>query len=233
MSTFVLVHGTWHGGWRWRKLTPELEELGHVCYTPTLTGAGERFHLASPKTGLSTHIQDVANLLEFEDLHNVILLGHSYSGMVITGVADRTDRVAALVYFDAIVPENGDSVFSIMGGMEDQFRRTADANGLVAPWSPQDFGVTDPSDVAWMKKRLTPFPILTHEEKLSAPKMKARKLPRYFVHCTQFGLGGFGERLRQEGGTVFELEAGHDAMVTEPKKLAVILDKIAGLPSGR
>ena len=137
MSTFVLVHGTWHGGWCWRKLTPELAALGHVCYAPTLTGTGERFHLAIPRTGLSTHIQDITNLLEFEDLHNVILLGHSYSGMVITGVADRTDRVAALVYFDAIVPENGDSLFSIMGGMEGQFRRTADASGLVAPWSPR------------------------------------------------------------------------------------------------
>ena len=225
MSTFVLIHGTWHGGWCWKKLTPELKELGHACFAPSLS--------ISPQSGLSMHVQEIADLLEFENLDKAILVGHSYGGMVITGVADRTSRVGSLVYFDAMVPEHCESAFSMLGGLEGQFRNTTDIDGLVSPWSPEDFGVTDSDDVAWMKKRLTPFPILTHQEKLNAPKMNARKLPRYFVHCTQFGMGGFAERIRKEGGKVFELDAGHDAMITEPKKLAVILDKIARVPTAR
>jgi pimeloyl-ACP methyl ester carboxylesterase len=188
---------------------------------------GERFHIATPNMGLSVHIQDIANLLEFEDLNNVVLVGHSYTGMVITGVAEKSSRISKLVYLDAIVPEHGQSMFSILGGLEAQFRRTAGTKGMVPSWAPEDFGVTDPRDIAWMKSRLTPMPILTHQEKLDAPKMKAKKLPRYFVHCTQFGLGDFAEKIRREGGTVFDLDTGHDAMITEPEKLSSILDRIA------
>jgi pimeloyl-ACP methyl ester carboxylesterase len=206
---------------------PRLVERGHVCVAPTLSGMGERFHIASRSMGLSVHIQDIINLLEFEDLNDVILAGHSYGGMVITGVAERSSRVHKLVYLDAIVPEHGQSVFSLIPGLENQFTGSADASGMVLSWEPEEFGVTDPRDVQWMKSRLTPMPILTHQEKLDAPKMKAKKLPRYFVHCTQSGLGGFAEKIRREGGTVFDLDTGHDAMITEPEKLSSILDRIA------
>lgn len=191
------------------------------------SGMGERFHIASRSMGLSVHVQDIINLLEFEDLNEVILLGHSYSGMVKTGVAERSSRVNKLVYLDAIVPEHGQSMFSLITGLEDQFNRSADANGMVPSWKPEDFGVTDPRGIQWMKSRLTPMPILTHQEKLDAPKMKAKKLSRYSVHCIQFGLGEFAEKIRREGGTVFDLDAGHDAMITEPEKLSSILDRIA------
>ncbi len=227
VGTFVLVHGSWHGGWCWKKLTPYLVKKGHICFAPTLSGMGERFHIATFNMGLSVHIQDIANLLEFEDLNNVVLVGHSYTGMVITGVAEKSSRISKLVYLDAIVPEHGQSMFSIMDGLEAQFRRNADAKGMVPSWAPEDFGVTDPRDIAWMKSRLTPMPILTHQEKLDAPKMNAKKLPRYFVHCTQFGLGDFAEKLRREGGSVFDLDSGHDAMIIEPEKLSSILDRIA------
>jgi pimeloyl-ACP methyl ester carboxylesterase len=226
-SVFVLVHGSWHGGWCWKKLTPYLVKKGHMCFAPTLSGMGERFHIATPNMGLSVHIQDIANLLEFEDLNNVVLVGHSYTGMVITGVAEKSSRISKLVYLDAIVPEHGQSMFSIMPGLEAQFRRNADAKGMVPSWAPEDFGVTDPHDIAWMKPRLTPMPILTHQEKLDAPKMNAKKLPRYFIHCTQFWLGDFAEKLRGEGGSVFDLDSGHDAMIIEPEKLSSILDRIA------
>jgi pimeloyl-ACP methyl ester carboxylesterase len=136
LSTFVLVHGSWHGGWCWKKLMPKLDEQGHVCVAPTLSGMGERFHTASQSMGLSVHIQDIINLLEFEDLNDVILVGHSYSGMVITGVAERSSRVNKLVYFDAIVPEHGQSMFSLMSGLEDQFNRSVDARGMVPSWKP-------------------------------------------------------------------------------------------------
>ena len=198
-----------------------------MFFTPTLSGMGERFHIATPSMGLSVHIQDIANLLEFEDLNNVVLVGHSYTGMVITGVAEKSSRISKLVYLDAIVPENGQSMFSIMSGLEAQFRQNADAKGMVRSWSPEDFGVADPRDIAWMKSRLTPMPILTHQEKLEAPKMNAKKIPRYFIHCTQFGLGYFAEKIRREGGHVFDLVSGHDAMIIEPEKLSTILGRIA------
>ena len=223
MTTYVLVHGSWHGGWCWQKLLPFLRQDNLTLYTPTLTGLGERSHLATPTTGLSVHIQDIVNLLEFEDLHEVILVGHSYGGMVITGVAEHSERVGKLVYLDALVPEDGQSIFSLIKGLEADFKRSADTQGLVPSWVPEDFGVTNPQDVAWMTPRLTPMPLLTHAERLQAPTMKARKLPRSFIHCTQFGLGAFGEKIRREGGTVFTLNTGHDAMITQPQALADIL----------
>lgn len=108
MTTFVLVHGAWLGGWAWKHVTPRLRMAGHEVFAPTLTGLGERVHLAHPGVGLETHIQDVVNVLVFEDLQQVTLVGHSYGGIVITSVADRTpERLAQLVYLDAFVPEDG------------------------------------------------------------------------------------------------------------------------------
>src|SRR5690242_2869175 len=107
MATYVLVPGAWLGGWCWQRVTPLLRAAGHEVYTPTLTGLGERVHLGSPETDLDTHIQDIVNVLVYEDLRDVVLLGHSYSGMVVTGVADRVpDRLSQLVYLDAIVPND-------------------------------------------------------------------------------------------------------------------------------
>ena len=177
--------------------------------------------------GLMVHVKEVADLIDSKALEAPILVGHSYGGMVITGVPESTPNVGKLVYLDGLVPENGQSVFSMMPGMEGQFEAVADSQGMVPPWEPGDFGVTNPRDVSWMKKLLTPMPILTHREKLIAPKMKAKSLPRYFIHCSQFGLGGFAEKVRREGGTVFEIDSGHDAMIIEPKELSLMLHRIA------
>jgi pimeloyl-ACP methyl ester carboxylesterase len=222
-TTYVLVHGSWHGGWCWKKLLPYLESNNSRVLTPTLTGLGERRHLATPSTGLAQHVEDIVNVLEYEDLHEVILVGHSYAGLVITGVAERSDRVGKLVFLDALVPEDGESIFSMIPGMEEGFTAAADSQGLVPSWDPEDFGVTDPDDLEWMVPRLTPMPILTHAEPVEAPLMKAKQLPRSFIHCAQFGLGAFGEKIRGEGGTVFTLNCGHDAMVLQPEALADIL----------
>ena len=121
-------------------------------------------------------------------------------------------------------------VIGLSGGLDSSTTVTlcveAFGAGRVLGVSMPEAGVTDPQDIQWMKPRLTPMPILTHQEKLDAPKMKAKKLPRFFVHCTQFGLGEFAEKIRREGGTVFDLDTGHDAMITEPERLSAILDKI-------
>src|SRR5947208_7876814 len=112
-TTFVLVHGAWHGGWCWIKVTRLLTDAAHVVHTPTLTGLGERAHLARPEIDLEAHIQDIVAVLEAEELRNVVLVGHSYAGMVITGVAARVpNRIASLVYLDAFVPEAGRSLLS-------------------------------------------------------------------------------------------------------------------------
>ncbi|MBV9253581.1 MAG: alpha/beta fold hydrolase, partial [Actinobacteria bacterium] len=114
MATFVLVHGAWHGGWCWRKLTPLLRAAGHEVFTPTLTGLGERSHLGHPDVGLATHVGDVAQVLWYEDLSNVVLVGHSYGGLVIGGVADQAPgRLKHLVYLDAFVPEHGRSMLDL------------------------------------------------------------------------------------------------------------------------
>ena len=105
MATFVLVHGAWHGGWCWKKVAPLLRSAGHEVYTPTLTGLGERDHLLTRDIGLDTHIQDIVNVLEYEELTQVVLVGHSYGGMVVTGVAERAhERLRQLVYLDAATP---------------------------------------------------------------------------------------------------------------------------------
>src|SRR6476620_2380910 len=110
MATFLVAHGGWSAGWGWKKMRPLLRARGHELFTPTYTGLGERAHLANPQVELETHIADILGVLRFEDLHNVVLVGHSYGGMVITGVADRApERLAQLVYLDALLPENGQS----------------------------------------------------------------------------------------------------------------------------
>src|SRR5262245_33383250 len=117
MATIVAVHGAWSAAWSWKKVRPLLRARGHDLVTPTLTGLGERSHLARPDIGLALHIEDIAAVLEFEDLRDIILLGHSYGGMVVTGVANRMpERIAKLVYLDAFVPGNGDCVFSLLPG---------------------------------------------------------------------------------------------------------------------
>ncbi len=114
MATFLVAHGAWSAGWVWKKMRPLLGERGHELFTPTYTGLGERVHLARPDVGLETHIADVLGVLEFEDLRNVLLIGHSYGGMVATAVADRVpERLAQLVYLDAFVPRNGQSLFDL------------------------------------------------------------------------------------------------------------------------
>src|SRR5262245_44663374 len=158
MATFVLVHGGGHGGWCYSKVARLLRAQGHDVYTPTLTGLGERSHLVSPAVDLDMHVHDVVQVLHYEDLRDAILVGHSYGGMVITGVADRAaDRIGKLVFLDAANPVNGQSLVDVTGGMIKMTResgRVVDGVELVLfPGTDPlgNFGVTDPDDVAWMQ----------------------------------------------------------------------------------
>ena len=164
---FVLVHPAWFGGWCWRKVTPLLRDRGHEVYTPTLTGLGERAHLASREISLATHIEDVVNVLQFEDLHRVILIGNSSGGMVITGVADRVPkRIAQVVYLDAFVPGDGQSLVDLLPPDRRQEMENlvkVEGQGWLlprfAPLPPEKilrdiWGVTSDDDVSWALARL-------------------------------------------------------------------------------
>src|SRR5215203_5818244 len=170
MTTYVLAHGGWHGGWSWKKVTPLLRAAGHAVATPTLTGLGERAHLLSPEIGLETHVQDILGVLEYEDLAGVVLVGHSSGGMVVMAVADRAPgRVAHLVYLDAFVPQTGQALVDLppadRRAVFVEQARTA-GEGWRVPAPPERNGVIDEADLAWVRPRLGPQPLATFTEPL-------------------------------------------------------------------
>jgi len=232
MATFVLVHGTSCGGWVWQKLAPLLRAGGHEVYTPTLTGLSDRNHLLNSKINLSTHITDVINLLFYEDLSNVILVGNSYAGMVITGVAAKIpERLKLLVYLDAYIPDDGQSEADLLPAAMLAARQTDAAvhGGLTQPPPPELFGVTDPQLVDWIKTRMTQHPLATYMEPVPAGNARSAAIPRIFVHCngnpstTPDLFSPFADKARAMGWQVNELAAGHLAMLTAPREVAEIL----------
>lgn len=229
MATFVLVHGSFHGGWCWQRVARLLRQSGHEVYTPTLTGLGERSHLVTPQTGLELHIQDIRQVLEYEDLHNVVLVGHSYAGFVITGVAEHApQRLARLIYLDAFIPHDGKSAFGLMPGMEEQWAHIAASQGsgfLIPPMSPAAMGITNPVDAAWAQSRLTPMPLVTHQQRIHLTSSQARQLPRTYILCTKFVYQATAREAQSLGWDCFMLESGHDAMITVPNELAQTLNK--------
>ena len=238
MATFVLVHGGGHGGWCYKKITPLLRAAGHDVYAPTLTALGERKHLLRPDVDLDTHITDVVNLLEYEDLENVILLGHSYGGMVITGVADRAaSRIGHLVYLDAAHPKNGESLADItpeMMGLAHSEMRVVDGVELILFPDSQVIpylGVTDLADFAWMKSKITPHPWKCFTQKLwLGDEAAVRRIPRTNINCTaSLTISNPEKRARQlDAEHLFEIDTGHDLMTTEPHKVADMLLQVAG-----
>ena len=173
MATYVLVHGGGHGGWCYQRVARLLRARGHEVYTPTLTGLGERAHLLDDRVDLNRHIEDVVAVLRFEDLRDVILVGHSYGGMVITGIADRAaDRVGKLVYLDAANPVNGQSLVDVSGPIIEAVRPMGAVVNeielvlLPGPDAGLLYGVTDPADLAWMADRLTGHPWVCFEQRL-------------------------------------------------------------------
>jgi pimeloyl-ACP methyl ester carboxylesterase len=230
----VLVHGAWHGGWGWRRLAPLLRRAGHEVFTPTLTGLGERAHLAGPGVDLETHIKDVVGVLEAEELENVLLLGHSYGGMVITGAADRVPgRIARLVYLDAFVPQNGRSLIDyVVPERRARFREEGERTGKVTPPPPSLWGVTDPADVAWSARHDVAHPYATMRQPIRLQDEAAlARIPKAFIYCASPATGSFDQfaaKTRNDPGwRFFELAAGHDAMVLVPGELARILLELA------
>jgi pimeloyl-ACP methyl ester carboxylesterase len=241
MATFVLVHGAWHGGWCWRKLTPLLRAAGHEVFAPTLTGLGERAHLASPDVGLETHVQDVVSMLEYEDLSGVVLVGHSYGGLVITGAAHQAPgRLAHLVYLDAFIPEDGQSMLDLgpperRETMGKRVREEGDGWRLPSlqpmPWEQfvrEVYLVTDEAEVAWLAARLGPHPFKTMTDPVRATNPAAASLPRTYIRCLRYPNPAFdrhAEEVQRPGSNwrFHALPTSHDAMVTMPRELADLL----------
>lgn len=229
---FVLVHGAWHGGWCWRAVAQRLRGAGHPVHTPTLTGLGASAHLASPAVDLETHIADILGLIRAEELEDVVLVGHSYAGAVITGVADRlADALAHLVYLDAILLRDRESVLATMpADRAERVRKDAAGGFLVPPPKASAFGIpeTDPADRAWVDRRLTPHPLACFTQALVFKGAGPPPVPRTYIDCAAPSIFGavnpYAEAARREPGwTVLGLETGHDAMITAPEALTRLL----------
>ena len=230
MTDFVLVHGAWHGAWCWKRILPSLWAKGHRAFPVTLTGVGDREHLMSPTIRLATHIDDVAAVIETEELKRVVLVGHSYGGLLITAVADRfAERVVRLVYLDAIVPHSGESWSSSHDESARQARRAGIArDGVIPPPPASAFGLTG-EDAAWVDRRQRPHPGAVYEDVLHFDEARVASLARTFVDCTSPALPTIEksrERVRSEPGwQVIEIATGHDPMISAPDKLLDILDQ--------
>lgn len=222
--TYVLVHGAWGGSWAFKKVDSMLTAKGYLVYRPSLTGQGERVHLASQDINLTTHINDVVNMILFEDLHDVILMGHSYGGMVVTGVADRIpDRIKKLVYLDALVPNDGESVFSAQGSQADALKRTEKDGFLIPAWVKAD--QKPPKDV--------PHPVKTLTEPISLKNAAARQIPATYILTVdpgkkpeEDGFFKYSERAKQRGWNHIQMTADHNPQWSKPAELAELLDKV-------
>lgn len=223
MAQYLVCHGAWSGGWSWAKVRPLIERAGHAILTPTYTGLGERAHLASPAVDLETHIRDIASVIHYEELRDLILVGHSYGGMVATGVADRMpDRVRRLVYLDAFVPGDGQSLsdFTAPGEVAEP------VDGWLVPPRPSAPDVT-PEDLAWTMPRRRHHPGACFVQKLRVAHPRP-PFPRTYIHCTKkvgFDIfAQFADRYRSDPDWTFQaLDASHSPNITAPAALADLL----------
>jgi pimeloyl-ACP methyl ester carboxylesterase len=243
MATFVLVHGGGHGAWCWERIVPLLAVKGHRVETPVLTGVGERAAELTAGTDLSTHIADVVALIEGERLTDVILVGHSYGCMVITGVAGRVPgRIAELVFLDGPHPRDGESLVDaspgagpalewqkqVVGGVELVLFPTPEILAL--------YGIVTPDDLVWAAPRLTPHPLRSFHEKLRlADPAAVARIPRTAIDCTE----SLARRdpvmfaRARESDRCWEIDTGHDLMISEPERTATMLLRVAADPAGK
>jgi pimeloyl-ACP methyl ester carboxylesterase len=222
-ATFVLVHGAWHGGWCWRRVCDRLAAKGHYVVAPTLSGVGERSHLPPDGIGLSTHIDDVVGEIKWKDLDGIVLVGHSYGGMVITGVAEQLrDRIAAIVYLDAFIPGDGQSLY-------DTLHATPPTVKAVPP-HPAEYFYVNSMDRAWVDKKLTPQPTRTFAEELKVTGAYQSIAKKVYIRAPIFRSPAFDsalERCRADKSWKTEtVTCGHDVMIDQPDQLTATLEML-------
>ncbi len=233
-ATFVLVHGAWHGGWCWERVEERLRARGHRVFAPTLTGLAERADLAGPGVSLSTHVDDVVELLREEGLKDVVLCGHSYGGMVISGVAEKAPpgSIGSIVFLDAFLPDDGRSLldYTTSDGREGgPMVEEGEATGLVTPIPAAAFGVNE-ADRALVDSMCTRQPYATLTERLKLTGARERIGRKAYVLATGWGNAAFP----MFAATVkdapdwcyYEVASGHDVMLDDPDRLAEILEEM-------
>ena len=231
---FLLIHGAWHGGWVWNEISEILNYQGYGVSTPTLTGLGEKKHLLSSKITIDTFIEDVVNHIIFENLNNIILVGHSFAGSVISGVADKLkDRIQKLIYFDAVILKDGQKPFDI--APKELVKQRIElakrfGNGISIPAPSADaFGVFDVKKSLLLEEKLTPHPLSTYQSKLTIKNEIGNGIPLFYIFCNDpvyKSLESSRKVVRKLKWPIFELNAGHDAMLTHPKETLNLLMKI-------
>jgi len=226
VATFVIVPAVYSGGWTWKQVRVGLRAAGHEVYAVTLTGLGERTHLATPEVGLDTHIQDVMNVLECEDLRDVVLLGHSYGGMVIAAVADRAaDRLAQQVYLDALIPCDGESAFDLLPTWRPMWEKVAGERG-------EGWRVFPPGFMT--EQRYRPQPLRCFQQPVRLAATGSRSVPGVYIECTEKApdeglvraIALSAARARERDWPILELEANHNAPATAPQALVEVLLKV-------
>lgn len=236
---YVLAHGSWHGGWCWRPVAQRLRAAGHRVFAPSYTGMGDRAHLLSRNITIDTFIEDLVQVIESEELDNVILVGHSFGGIPISGVADRIpERIAHLVYFDAIVLQSGQDAFSVYPKAEADARVAAASkatDGLAVPIPsplPGAWGLKDGTpEQAWVTRRLTPHPLASYTTPLTLKHPVGNNRPRTYIHCTQPELAVLEASRQwvtsQQGWNWVDLAAPHEAHITHPEPFTRLLLDLA------
>jgi pimeloyl-ACP methyl ester carboxylesterase len=239
MSVYVLVHGAWGGSWCWKRIRRVLQSRGHEVFTPTLTGVGERSHLLSRDTNLDTHIADVVNLIRWEELSEVVLCGHSYGGCVVTGVADRmADRIRALVYVDAFVPGNGQSLHDTLPveQKDAQVRGAVETgDGWKVPPIPAEVFNVNARDLAWVSQQRTPQSLATFQQPLQLTGAIDKIENVTYILATGWDHSPFHqfyEKAKAKRWKTLTMACGHDVMLDKSKELVEVLLEIGG-PFGK
>jgi len=233
MATFLLVHGAWHGGWCWRRVSDLLEKQGHKVFAPTMTGLGERSHLLDARINLATHIADIVNVIKWEKLEDIVLVGHSYGGVIISGVAEQMPQsIGSIVFLDAFVPASGDSLSTKASQPVREAIAALAPKGELAikPVAAAVFRVNE-NDRVWVDAMCTPHPLTTFTDKITLTGAHERIAKKAYIRAKGYPsvpFDGFCERLKADSTwRVYELPSGHDAMVDMPERLSEILVNVA------
>ncbi len=228
-KTIVLVHGAWHGGWCWRRVSDLLEQKGHKVFTPTMTGLGACSHLISKDVNLTTHITDIANFIKWENLSNIVLVGHSYAGIIISGVAEQLhDKIASIVFLDAFLPENGDSLAEKAAPAFKEAIANAINRGDVSLKQPPAaaFGVAE-ADRPWVDGKCTPQPLSTYTEKAVYAGGRDKIARKTYIRAKGYASPAFdaahAKCKADASWKTHEMTSGHDAMVIQPQELTALL----------
>jgi len=240
MSTYVLVHGAWRGSWIWKRVRRALQARGHEVFTPTLTGVGERCHLLTPQVNLETHIADVMNLVRWEELSDVVLCGHSYGGCVVSGVADRIpEGICALVYLDAFVPENGQSLHETLPpeARNEQIEAARKVGGgWKTPPIPAEAFNVNARDRDWVDRQSTMHPLACFQQPLRLTGAIARIEDISYILATGWSPSPFPQfydKAKAKGWKTLTMACGHDVMLDQPEELTQELLAISSRSAGR